>query len=177
VVGDFCSKVGIEQEIPVAHRVNEGLGLDAVRLLYAFRKFQLDPEKGSADGNMRLVAKIAGLKGNRLVFHSSFFLKSESQWRADVDWISERMGEDMLGDLYADDDKDCVRGEADLFRFSKASLDWLARVTGVSVRSLRGGNPEEVAQAVAQLREPVVPIPRRAGLWEKLTASVRRRSF
>ncbi len=108
------------------------------------------------------------LKGDRLVFHSSFFLRSESNWRADVDWISERIGEDMLGDLYADDEKDCVRSEADLLRFSKASLDWLARESGVSVRSLQDGNPKAVAQAVARLRNPVTSR-KPAGFWEWLT--------
>jgi hypothetical protein len=170
MLGDFCRRVGIEQENTMSQRVNEGLGLDAVRLLYSFRKFQPTPSIGNdaMEGERRLVAKLAELKGARTVFHSSFFLKSESDWRSNVDWISERVGENMLGDLYADDDKDCVHGETDLFQYSKDSLDWLARETGVSFRSLQGGDPEKVAQAVARLKEPVVKQPKRAGLWERL---------
>ena len=170
VLGDFCHHVGIKQEITMSHRANEGLSLDAVRLIYAFRKFHLAPSVGkdAMAADVRLVAKMSELKGDRLVFHSSFFLRSERNWRADVDWISERIGEDMLGDLYADDEKDCVRSEADLLRFSKASLDWLARESGVSVRSLQDGNPKAVAQAVARLRN-LVTSRKPAGFWEWLT--------
>jgi hypothetical protein len=131
--------------------------LDAVRLLYAYRKTQALFAIGQSaiDANQRLVERLSGLDGQNLVFHSSLLLKHEQSWRADVEWISERLGEDMLGNLFTDDGKDCLRGEEDLYRFSGESLDWLARETGVSFQSLKGGNPESVARAVERLKEPI----------------------
>jgi hypothetical protein len=170
VVRHFCHTLGIAQVPQAPRRTNEALGMDAVRFLYAYRKF--DPHYGvgqmAIDGNRRLTQRLLLLGGPNFFFHSSLLLKHEQNWRQDVDWISKRMGEDMLGDIHADDERDCLRDEEDLYRFSKGSLDWLARETGVSFQSLQGGDPEKVAQAVARLKEPVVMQRKRAGLWEGL---------
>jgi hypothetical protein len=171
ILRHFCSATGITQTPQVSRRSNESLTLDAVRLLYAYRKTQALFAIGQSaiDANQRLVERLSGLDGQNLVFHSSLLLKHEQSWRADVEWISERLGEDMLENLFTDDGKDCLRGEEDLYRFSRESLDWLARETGVSYQTLKGGNPESVARAVERLKEPIVEKRSRRGFWGWLT--------
>lgn len=153
VVGDFCRKAGIAQQPRSTAQQNEGLSMHAIRLLYVFRKF------GSASSrvvepihaNLRLIDKLSELKGDRVAFHSSLVRKSEHQWRIDVDWISQQMGDDMVGDLYGADDRDCLRGEADLFVFSLPSLEWLASESQTQFSELKSGAPHVVAESVGLL--------------------------
>jgi len=155
IIADFCRRVGIAQ-LPIFYgRANEGLSIDAVRLLYAYRKFHPGPVTGNAEGTIisRMVNKLSELKGERVTFHSSLLARSEDNWRADVNWISERMGEDMLGDLYGGDQQGCVRGEADLFVFSLPSLEWLASKAEVPLSTIRSGDPSLVAGAVGILKD------------------------
>ncbi len=59
----------------------------------------------------------------------------------------------MLGELYADDEDDCLRGEADLFVFSPYSLEWLACATKTKMSRLKEGDPKVVAATVHTLRK------------------------
>jgi hypothetical protein len=178
-VRQFCKAVGIRQDNILARAVNETLSREAIQLLYSFRKHGSGYGKGweALDANRRLVERLSQCKGRQFLYHSSFLLAAEKDWREEMEWAEERTGIDLLGDLYADDDKDCIRGEADLFHFSKASLDWLARESGVSSRVLRSGDPESVARAVECLRDRLSCPDRPPGLWARLTARVRHRVF
>lgn len=178
-VRHFCQTVGIQQKHIPLRAANESLSLEALQLLYAFRMFGAGYGKGleAMNANTRLLERLSRCGGTRFFYHSSLLAQAEDEWRADVEWAEERTGIPLLGNIHEDDEKPCVRCEADLLRFSKESLEWLARETGVSFQSLQGGDPEAVAQAVERLREPVVPIPGPPGLWERLTVSVRRRFF
>ena len=155
IVDDFCRRAGIERLERKNARQNESLSMDAVRLLYTFRKFHSGFNQGmnSLGPNQRLVAKLSELKGGRAAFHSSLLKKTESRWRADVDWISQIMGEDMLGDLRGDDERDCLRGEADLFAFSARSLEWLALESQTESGKLKSGDPAVVARAMQVLAD------------------------
>jgi hypothetical protein len=87
------------------------------------------------------------------VFHSSLLNSKEDKWRADVEWAMERTGFDLLGNIYEDDDKPCVRGAEDMFRFSPESLDWLARAANVEPSRLASADPTVVAATVHTLRK------------------------
>jgi hypothetical protein len=155
IVDDFCHKAGITRQFEPAARENEGLSMDAVRLLYTFRKFHpaFNAGMNSIAPNQRLVAMLCELKGERVAFHSSLLRNTESRWRADVDWISAQLGEDMLGDLHGDDEGDCLRSEADLFAFSPSSLEWLASASQMEFGSLKSGDPARVARAMRVLAD------------------------
>jgi len=154
VVCDFCKATGISQGPSHEEQANRSLSLDAVRLLYSYRKFAKESESLSDPmwKDHLLCEKLAQLCGKRAAFHSSIFLRSEPRWRADVEWISERLGEDMCGDLHTDDEEPCIRNETDLFCFSNDSLEWLALQAGLAPSKLNHANPEAVADAVEILR-------------------------
>lgn len=155
VVCDFCKTIGISQPSPLIAQENKSLSLDAIRLLYTHRKFCLTglQREDSSLGDYLLAEKLAELAGFRAAFHSTLLTQSEEYWRADVDWISEFLGEEMLGNLFADDDKPCIRNEADLFCFSTDSLEWLAKETGLAPSKLNHATPETVGDAVGILRD------------------------
>jgi hypothetical protein len=178
-VRHFCQTVGIQQKHIFLRAANESLSLEALQLLYTFRMFGAGYGKGGEAmiANTRLLERLSRCGGTRFFYHSSLLAQTENEWRPDVEWAEERTGIPLLGNIHEDDEKPGVRCEADLLRFSKESLEWLAWESGVSVRSLLGGNPETVAQAVERLREPVVPIPGRPGFWKKITSRVGRRIF
>jgi len=158
VVRDFCAHVGISREPGVVERVNRSLSLDAVRFLYAYRKFGTGTHLGG-DSSIRdhlLLDKLAEMDGPRAAFHSSLLAQNRDKWRADVEWISEHLGEDMLGDLYADDDAPCLRSEADLLEFSPHSLDWLASESRARSGLLKTGNPVLVAESIRLLHDRAV---------------------
>jgi hypothetical protein len=100
-----------------------------------------------------LGGKLAELQGSRLVFHSSLLTTSEDKWRADVEWVMDRTGCDLIGNIYEDDDKPCIRGAEDMLRFSPESLDWLARAVNVEPSRFASADPKVVAATVHTLRE------------------------
>lgn len=155
VVLKFCQEVGIRQnEIPRTF-ANDSLSADAVNLLYAYRMYSPGYGKGWAamGANSRLVEKLSELQGPRLLFHSSLLTSKEDKWRPDVEWAMQRTGFDLLGDIYEDDDKQCVRSQDDMLRFSPTSLDWLACAASIKATKIATGDPKAVAGAVRVLSE------------------------
>jgi len=158
VVRDFCTRIGISQEVPPTKPTNRSLSLNAIRLLYAYRKFGTSAH-GDRDLSIRdclLVEKLSEIEGPRATFHSSLLLRSRDKWEGDVEWVSEFLGENMLGDLYADDSAPCLRSEADLLEFSPRSLEWLASASQTRPSLLKTGDPVLVARSVGLLRDRAV---------------------
>lgn len=155
VVRDFCNTLGIHPPASAPSRANEGLSLDAVKLLYCYRL--LGPGYGAGRGamqsNRNLITKFREMSGPRFAFHSSLLTRREKLWRGDLNWISDRMGTDMLGNLHADDEGPCLRSENELLTFSQDALAWLAGESGMSEQKLRAGDPQVVADAVGMLRQ------------------------
>lgn len=176
VVRDFCKVVGISQYNQDVMQSNKSLSLNAVRLLYSYRKFEqgADRARDEIQANRLLCEKLSELGGQKATFHSTIFLRSESAWRADVDWISNLLGHDMLGDLYADDEKECLQTEEDLFNFSPASLEWLACESQIKPSRLKSGAPQSIAEAVGQLQKKLVKEPGdRPKFWTRLSGFLR----
>jgi hypothetical protein len=110
--------------------------------------------------NIRLVEKLSELKGSRAFFHSSLLTSTEDKWRPDVEWAMQRTGFDLLGDIYEDDDKQCVRSQDDMLRFSPRSLDWLACAASIKATKIATGDPKAVAGAVRVLSERLTRLAR-----------------
>jgi hypothetical protein len=155
VVRDFCGKLNIKTASVPGRLLNESLSFEALKLLYAYRLHGPGYGEGhdAMESNRLLVGKLAELQGSRLVFHSSLLTTSEDKWRADVEWVMERTGFDLIGNIYEDDDKPCIRGAEDMLRFSPESLDWLARAVNVEPSRFASADPKVVAATVHTLRE------------------------
>ena len=154
VVADFCGRIGIASPPAGGDSINPGVSLDAVRLLYAYRKLRADgiPDRLT---NAALVETCGDLGGERFRLHSSLFHRAISRQGIHLDWLEARVGA-SLRDGMDDDLGPSIRCEEDLLDFSPESLDWLARRTGRAAGSLTGKDPRAVADAVDRLREIAV---------------------
>jgi hypothetical protein len=155
VVQDICARLGIEFAPEKVRRVNEGITLPAVQLLYAYRK--LGPGFGIGDNvakeNRLLVQRVRMLEGPKLRFHSSIVAPLIKRHRADVEWVQERLGVSLAENLAANDEQ-AVRTEQDLLRFPPESLRWLAAQLGPEYEKALHADmsPRQVAEWMHRLR-------------------------
>ena len=147
VVKDFCLRLGIRMDPTQIRQTNEGMSLDAVRLLYAYNQFGCDKDPGNIKELLLLHRTLQDLQGESLRFHSQAIKPIAPFIGKQQELISQHYGIDLSEDLSAYDDRACIRDEADLFRFSRASLDWLARASGSS--PIHGSEGEDVARQVS----------------------------
>lgn len=144
-VRDFCRTLGIAIDPRKVVRANESLCADAVRFLYAHNRFVQAGPPPSFFGRVLLVKHFEDLDGEPFRYHSEVFAPVADQIASETSAVRDRYGIDISADLQAADGGPCVREEADLFRYSRASLDWLAKTSG----SATIGPSEGVAAARA----------------------------
>jgi hypothetical protein len=127
VVRDFCRRLGIE--IPEAHivRVNEGLSLAAITLLYAHRRY------GSGFGvggeairqNRELMRMLRRIDGPKLRFCSTLVRGVLEERHEDIVWMEARLGATLRED-FQDRASATVTSEADLLRPDPVALaQWM----------------------------------------------------
>lgn len=149
VVQDFCSRLGITFRPEDAVRANEGLSLPALSLLFAYRKF--GPGYGVGPTvpleNSLLVTKIRALPGPRLRLHSSVVAPVIKARRKGIEWMEERLGASLAEDLTLHD-RDAIRSEDELLRFTPEALRWLAEELGDGY--VRRWHPEMDPREVAE---------------------------
>jgi hypothetical protein len=131
VVRDFCERARIPISPDKIVRVNEGLCLDALRLLAAFRNYHSGYEPGirSVVHNEILCRTLGDVPGPRVSFHSSLVADLEPVWDEQREELEEILGESLTEDLGRYDHGACLRGPGDLFEFSSESLRWLEHHT------------------------------------------------
>lgn len=130
VVRDFCTSLGIELADTAIVRVNESLPADAVRMLYCLNRFATGSPPPIWKSRL-LARRLKDLGGETLRFHSAALAPLADHIARQEREVLGRFGIDLREDRPADD-ASCIREEADFYRFSPASLDWLARSSGRS---------------------------------------------
>lgn len=148
VVQDFCGKIGIRFRPQDVIRVNEGMSLPALSLLYAYRKFGPGYGVGATviRENHLLNTKVAELRGPKLRFHSSLVAPVIEAEREDIAWMEQRLGTSLAEDLARDDGR-AIRSEEELLTFAPESLQWLAEQLGPDYTAR--WRPDMSAQQVA----------------------------
>ncbi|MBF0122419.1 MAG: hypothetical protein HQL21_03285 [Candidatus Omnitrophica bacterium] len=156
VVLDFCVRIGMNFLPERSKWINEGLSLDAVRFLFAYRACgSWLPPKSQAGREIDLLKdRLADLKGVRFRFHSSIIRQILEERKEDIARMEARLGASLQEDL-TKDDEGAVACVEDLFRFTSQSLDWLRKQIGPNYY---GGlkTPEEVGVAMDLLRQKLV---------------------
>lgn len=151
VVSDFCHRVGIGRAPSRIHRANDSLGLDAVKLLYAY--YCDGPGYGRGrrvvQENQRLQRRLSALGGRPFRFHSSLFRGIAEEIGRQHAALSQRLGTRFGGEALGADDEHGIREESDLFRHSQESLRWLRDAVGD--RTPVGDPSPEVRSIVASL--------------------------
>lgn len=165
VVRDFCTRLDIACGEADILRVNDSLSLDAIRLLYAYRRF--GPGYGTGEQAMRenreLIARLRTLEGPKLRIDATAVRPVLDAHRKDIEWAEERLGQSFTERL--SEGPECIREEADLLRFSRESLDWLAAQTGTAGLAT-DPSPQRVADAMQRMRVGVGAAPE--PLWRRL---------
>lgn len=132
-MSDFCQRVGIPWDRRKTCRVNDGLSLAALKLLFAYRQFG-----GGYGGGIKrviqneiLVRRLGELPGRPLRFHSSLLEPAIEEFLSQTPAIERRLGAPFREDLRRDDAGEAIRTESQLREFSPESLTWLSQVTGL----------------------------------------------
>ena len=151
VVRDFCGRIGLPVSPARSWNINERLSFEALKLLFAFNRFsgpigEWGPPR--PQGMPRLVERLQQLAGPGLELHSSFLRPWVAERETENEWIEREVGVSLSSEAAERDSESAVATEADLFRYSEATRDWLARQ--VNARVVRLSEGPEAARAVAE---------------------------
>lgn len=134
VVQDFCKHIGLTLSPDQEVKINEGISVDAVRLLYAFKN-RAGGYKPGANANRRrdrlVRTLIAGLQGNSFRIHSKVLKPYLKKLAKDNAWMEERLGKPLNEDIERHDSY-AIQKESDLYDFCPDSLQWLRDELGAS---------------------------------------------
>ena len=97
VVLDFCARLGIDIAADDVVRVNEGLSLPAISILFAYRRygpgFGVGPE--AVRENRALIEALEDVPGAKFAYHESVVTPVLEANRDDLAWIENRLGEEL----------------------------------------------------------------------------------
>jgi hypothetical protein len=130
VVRDLCTTLGVDFKGEDIIRTNESISADAVRMLCCFHRFHPGASRLSLWSAHLLVKRLESLGGPPFRFHSSLLAPLADEIAAQEREIRERYGVDIHQKLRESDADLGIRDESDLWRFPRASLDWLAGASG-----------------------------------------------
>jgi hypothetical protein len=138
-------------------RANPSVRRDGVRFLFAYGRYgnrEAPSGRWSRWQHGSLIQRLLALRGPSLRFHSSVVEPILNPLLPHLAQVEERIGAPLREDWRQHDATDCVRTEADLFRFSPESLDWLAEQTGqgFSAGMTDVALAQEVADRIHRLR-------------------------
>lgn len=164
-VRDFCHILDITFDPRKIIHSNHSLCDEAVRFLVAHNRFVQMGIPRSFHKQVLLVKHFERLEGNPFRLHSTIFEPEADRIADETRALQERYGIDIAEDLHSADHGPCVREEADLFRYSRASLEWLADASASKVIGSCEG--EAAARAVAGQVERVYRHPswKERGEW------------
>ncbi|MEN9664072.1 MAG: hypothetical protein RLZZ326_435 [Planctomycetota bacterium] len=169
VVEDFCRMLGIGMSPRRIRRANDGLGVDAIRAIYASNALGAGYGHGprAVEKNVLLQRRLTGMGGPPFRYHSTLLETWTDEIARQHAGVAERTGAAFPNHPSSADDADAIRKEADLFRYSVESVGWLEKASGLPIRTPGGDDapPAHVAAAVDSLRErqPVWARARRVG--------------
>lgn len=173
VVRDFCRIAGIQLPLESIRRSNESLSAEATRALYVHHHFSRKASRISLASRSRILKTLKTLEGPPIRFHSSIFDPVADLMAFETEWVGHHFGIDLSEDITAADGGPCIQQEADLFRFSKETLDWLGRASGTArVREQEG---ESAARAVALQMDRLFQRPLIHERWELLREKIHTR--
>jgi len=171
-VRDFCQTAGVTLHPDAVLRSNESLNADATQFLYAQNRFG-SPKNCNLLRRLAVVRLLEGRKGPTLRFHSSVFDRVARLIEDQTTRVAQEHGIDISENLKAADAGPCVREEKDLFRFERASLDWLAETAGSP--SIKATEGEDAAREVAVRMDQLCGRPLLRQRWELAQARIKTR--
>jgi hypothetical protein len=155
VVQDFCARLEVTTDGSAVPRVNDSLSLEALRLLFAYRRYGPGFGKGpgALEENRMLRIRLRELAGPRMRFHASLVEPVLQRFVDDIAWMEARLGTSLLEEPCTA--ADAIRDEQDLLRFSPRSVQWLARQIGgdIDEDAASQTSAQDVAEWMHRLRQ------------------------
>lgn len=148
VVSDFCEKIGLNIRPEQIVRTNDGLSLEAVRLLYLYRKYIGDQK--TAEDHFRLIDKLALMPGEKLQFSDGMMAQCLGESSRDIKWMEQRLGKGSLIENRKTNDRQ-ISTWADLENVQEVTLQWLSHELGHDISEQNSGMI--IAQRIGELRD------------------------
>ncbi len=156
VVTDFCKRLGMNVPNKILSN-NKSISKEAVKLLYAYRKF--GPGFGTGDKavkeNNQILEIISKFGSTKFEISSELIEPFLIERKADIEWIEKRLRASMSEDNY--DTVDAIRSENDLLHFDAdivKALQILLKEQNISSSlTQKTYSPQEIANLVHALRE------------------------
>lgn len=132
VVQHFCQHIGLAPSAVTITRVNEGLSLDALKLLYTADQVRAVRHDSLFSRLHRrlLIARLRDLPGPRMrvrpTVTDAFRTSIEPQWP----WLEKRLGRRIPLSLLPREPAAEIQNEADMLNVSANALAWLSEHTG-----------------------------------------------
>lgn len=132
VVEDFYHRLGIDCFSETIVRVNEGLSLEVISLLYAYSKYRQEigldyTEQPKFPLLFNFPDKYQSKE--KLRFSSRLILPLLEKNYRQIEWMENRMGVSLAEDILKDDCH-AVHSEVDLLKFAPKTTKWLAEKLG-----------------------------------------------
>jgi hypothetical protein len=175
VVLDFCGRAGIPLPARFVRRQNDGISMDALKLLLAYRRRNQGYGVGlkTVIQNEILFRRLREVGGPPVRFHSSLFAPVQHAWMGQIPVVERRVGPLPWDEADREDTGECLREESQLKEFSRPSLDWLSKASGggriVAVSGLE--TEREVSEQMRVLRQH--PSVTSQFLWHRMILSRR----
>lgn len=126
VVNDFCNRLGIEIAPSIVQRVNEGLSLPAVQLLYIYRLINKYYKTN------KLAQKLEKLAGDKFYLHSTAYQQLADVDEAGLAWLRDRAGINFTeNELIRNSNS--IKFENEMLSVAPARLEWLYNNIGKKI--------------------------------------------
>ena len=174
VVLHFCNQLGVDFDFSDSIRVNDGLSLGAIKLLFCFNKHCFSLKRGQPHwGHQLLIDKLSELNGLKFKLQSSLVAGILEKGMSSTKWIETRLGESLDEDISQHDDTS-IRHEDELLSPDAHAINWLYGLPEMSEEKRPSHpSPAAIAEALLKLKTLLIEKERSSRRLLRLSANVK----
>ena len=169
VVTDFCERLNIDTNPIKTRHINDSLPLDALKILFAYRKHGPGYGRGKnvVHENSLVINSLREIGSGRLTFGKDLIEPLLKDNKEDIAWMESRLGESLDEEIMDTDQS--ISKESDLLDIGPGCIEELKKLIGQKelTDTISGSTPQEVAQLVHILRNKLSGKPIHDGVLVK----------
>ena len=129
VTVDFYNRIGITME-PGNVNVNKSLSMEALSLLYIYRKYGVGFGIGKSviRENKKLIDALRNIGSTKIKFSAELVQATIDDNRDDIEWMEKRLGESLNENL--DTSEKCIHKEEDILEVTEKTFSKLVEMIG-----------------------------------------------
>lgn len=160
VVRDFCRQIGLTMDSSKIRRANESIGLNAVKMLHAYKLYGTQETSWLAiteAQHHQMILCLRKMPDTPFWIHSQVAKPILEPLQDQISWLEKRLKSSFREDVHRHDSDRCIRSREDLFTFDHASLQWLAAQSRSPMPSSHEGEgtAKRVATMIHRLRHQI----------------------